>query len=724
MERPENLTTAELRAELATYGVHVSYVTKKKRPALEEQLTYLRASGPPTNVERDSDETQVQSDLESIVKMMKENNLELRNHQTEALEMFWDWHEQGRGGILGDEMGLGKTCTTIVHLMRLRKLGYGPFLVFSPLSVVDHWIKETERFSNGLIKPIHLASEQLLRGAYLAEYPSSFPKNSMIIVAHTHAEQNLNHSSNARLFSGSVFDMVVVDEAQRCKNSAGLLYARCTRMNSRFLLLTGTPIQNTLRELYSLLSIVDRKKFLTRHEEKWALEHADKPEVVKNILSNYFLRRTKELVCQDLPPINQTIFYHGMSAVQQKLYLDVLHCDHTEVSKIAYNSLINSQQKMRLVALHPWLLRGIEPEPFVESELLVQVSEKLTVLDRLLKYLLKKGHSVLVFSQFVIFMDIIEDYLNWRKLDFVRIDGRIRLEDRNENVIRFNSSTRENGPRIFLLSTRAGGLGLNLTNADTVIFTDSDWNPQVDLQAMARCHRIGQTKPVRVIRLITRFTAEQYLLQKARKKLVLTKNIIGAADENLTGVSWANVLAEQAQEIKKQKKMDLNDEVIEKIVGKTDDSGKWIPITEEEAKKMEDDQLEKIDDVDDYNGKDIDEDDHKKYMGKDFRVSERERDELNRQISSSKYTGTRLTGKKGHVVELELEKDRELRLKMLRELEVKRQMKRKSTAPTANERMAKNQKMDEDEEEDDTQIMDAPNPAAADAMPLVADFDF
>ncbi|GMR48702.1 hypothetical protein PMAYCL1PPCAC_18897 [Pristionchus mayeri] len=701
MERPETLTNAELKAELATYGVHIVTLYPKKRPEYEEQLRTLRISGPAEPVERNPDAARVTCDLEDIVREMKKKKVALRPHQTEALQTFWDWHEKGRGGILGDEMGLGKTCTTIVHLMRLRKLGYGPFLVFSPLSVVDHWMKEIERFSCGLLQPQHLGSQLLQNGAYLA----SFSKNSVVIVAHWHAEQYIKRTAGKGSLKGSAFGMVVVDEAHRCKNSKGRLHDLCSKMPTRFLLLTGTPIQNTLNELYSLLSIVDRKRFPIHKEEVWAEEHLKKPDEVKEILSEYFLRRTKELVCKDLPPLNQVIFYHGLTEIQTKLYLDVLHVDHESISKLRYNSLIGQQMQLRKISAHPWLLNGVEPEPFEENEELVKVSEKLTVIDRLLKYLLDNGHSVLVFSQFVIFLDIIEDFLNLRGLEFSRIDGSVNLEVRTEQVASFNSSTRGNGPRIFLISTRAGGLGLNLTNADTVLFADSDFNPQVDLQALARSHRIGQTKPVRVIRLVTRYTVEQYLQSKARGKLHLTGKIIGAADEHLSAIASAIEYAEeQAANLQGQqrKKIDLTDDAIEKIVGKTDRKGLWVPIDEDEEKKMEDDQLEVIEHVDDNDKKDIDPNDYKNYLGKNFRVETRDRDELDLKIRCSKYSGTR---QNGTVVETELEKDRELRLEKLKELEAKRKLKRKSKNSQEEEnnlpKKARSEEEDEDEKDEE-----------------------
>ncbi|GMS96278.1 hypothetical protein PENTCL1PPCAC_18453, partial [Pristionchus entomophagus] len=710
MKRPQNLSNAELRAELATYNVHVFSMPKSKRAGYEDQLIALRTSGPPEPVEKNPDARRIKCDLDTITKEMKKNQLALRPHQVEALHTFWEWHEQGRGGILGDEMGLGKTCTTIVHLMRLRKLGYGPFLVVPPLSVVDHWIKEIDRFSCGLLKPEFIDSNQLLRGAYLSEY-QAFSKNMVVILAQSHAEQRLDDGRAARLFTGSIFDMVVIDEAQRCKRSGGKLHTRCMKLSSRFLLLTGTPIQNSLNELYSLLSIVDRKRFPTLKEEEWSDEHADKPETVKKILAGYFLRRAKELVCKELPPINQIIFYHGLTEQQTKLYLDVLHVDHSVVSAKKYNSLICLHQQLRKITAHPWLMNGQEPEPFEENEEMVKASEKLTVIDRLLKFLLDNGHSVLIFSQLTMFLDVIEDFLNMRGLSFARIDGRVGLDERIEHMDKFNASTRDNGgPRIFLLSTRAGGLGLNLTNADTVLFVDSDWNPQVDLQAMARSHRIGQTKPVRVIRLVGRYTVEQYLQAKARSKLHLTDKIIGSTDEHLSAVAMMKYIEEQAEDLEREQttKIDLTEAAIEKIVGKTGRNGLWIPIDEEEEKKMEDDQLELIQHVDENDKRDVDINDYRKFKGKEFRMNTRDRDELILQINAVKYSGSRLTGT---VVETELENDRELRLAKLREMEVKRQEKRERNAKRRSQEAkmegthAKVTKKEEENEDDDDEVM-------------------
>ncbi len=193
-------------------------------------------------------------------------------------------------------------------------------------------------------------------------------------------------------------------------------------------------------------------------------------------------------------------------------------------------SLTNILLNLRKCCNHPYLFDGVEPEPYEEGEHLVNSCGKMILLDKLLKKLKEEGHKVLIFSQMTSMLDILQDYMHYRKYTYERLDGSVRGEERFGAVNRFTSNEAENDTFVFLLSTRAGGVGLNLVAADTVIFIDQDFNPQMDLQAQERVHRIGQTKEVHIYRIITENTVEEVVLRRSLRKLQLSMNLIEKGD--------------------------------------------------------------------------------------------------------------------------------------------------------------------------------------------------
>uniref|UniRef100_A0A1I8JJQ5 Chromodomain-helicase-DNA-binding protein 1-like n=1 Tax=Macrostomum lignano TaxID=282301 RepID=A0A1I8JJQ5_9PLAT len=299
------------------------------------------------------------------------------------------------------------------------------------------------------------------------------------------------------------FDAMVVDEGHRLKNSNSQLHQalRALNVSCRFIL-TGTPIQNNLDELFTLLSFVAPKVFRLKLKDQFIAELTDLVSSNDNsgalyeILKPFLLRRIKEDVLKNA--------------------FDTATGNKTR--------LLNIQMQLRKCINHPYLFDGVEPEPFQPGEHLVTASAKLILIDRLLKYLKANGHKVLMFSQMTHMLDILQDYLTYRGFTYERLDGSVRGEERFLAVKNFNQTAET---FVFLLSTRAGGVGLNLVSADTVIFVDSDFNPQNDLQAAARVHRIGQTRNVKIIRLAGKNTIEEIILRRAETKLALTKQVIG-----------------------------------------------------------------------------------------------------------------------------------------------------------------------------------------------------
>lgn len=264
------------------------------------------------------------------------------------------------------------------------------------------------------------------------------------------------------------------------------------------LLLTGTPVQNSLQELYALLTLLEPAVFPREQAEEFVRRYQDverEPQAASELhrlLRPFLLRRVKAEVASELPGKTEVVLYHGLSALQKRCYKAILMKDldafENEVAKKV--KLQNILSQLRKCVNHPYLFDGVEPEPFEIGDHLIEASGKLHLLDKLLAFLRPRGHRVLLFSQMTQMLDILQDYMDYRGYSYERVDGSVRGEERHLAIKNFG----EQPIFVFLLSTRAGGVGMNLTAADTVIFVDSDFNPQNDLQAAARAHRIGQNK--------------------------------------------------------------------------------------------------------------------------------------------------------------------------------------------------------------------------------------
>ncbi|KAJ1562315.1 Chromodomain-helicase-DNA-binding protein 1-like [Cladochytrium tenue] len=441
----------------------------------------------------------------------------LRDYQLKGVQWMAHLYKCGTGGILG----LGKTLQSIAFLVHLRTSPSrpGPFLVVAPLSVIDGWIGELHRFAGLTLTPI----------AYplpLTETPQKV-KFDVLVTTYEIADKD---SDFLGTFS---WEILVADEAHRLKSPDSVQRAAIEDITgsarARFLL-TGTPVQNNLAELGSLLHLACPKVFNENPDggiarlftpsngtqaavsEKKALM-----DDLADLIRPFMLRRNKEDVL-DLPPIKETIMLAQYTKARSDPSVAVL-------------------MQLRKCSNHPYIFDGVEPEPFVAGEHLVNVSGKMMLIDRILRHLRTKNKRVLIFSQMTAMLDIIQDYLTYRGFDYERLDGSVRGEERNLAVKRFSSA----GPAsafVFLLSTRAGGVGLNLTAADTVIFVDSDFNPTADQQAakrnerklQARVHRIGQTQSVSILRLVTEGSVDEVILKRARAKLSLGKRLLQTND--------------------------------------------------------------------------------------------------------------------------------------------------------------------------------------------------
>lgn len=507
--------------------------------------------------------------------------IQLRPYQLDGVQWLTQCLKNQQGCILGDEMGLGKTCQTISLLVYMSgALGKkGPFLILSPLSVMENWRKELKCFAPSLTVLGYKGDKE--RRAELQRETDTQEFNVLL----TTYELCLRDASFLKRWRWQV---LVVDEAHRLKNQNSLLHKVLTQFSVGFrVLLTGTPIQNNLQELYSLLSFIQPSIFTADDSDNFANVYSSvksQPALaaeLQSILEPFLLRRVKSEVAVDLPKKTELLVYHGMSALQKKYYKAILMKDLEAFGNDQGNKnrLLNILMNLRKCVDHPYLFDGVEPEPFEMGEHLVEASGKLCLLDSMLTFLHKGGHRVLLFSQMTRMLDILQDYMEYRDYSYERLDGSVRGEERNLAVKNFSSKD----IFVFLLSTKAGGVGLNLTAADTVIFMDSDFNPQNDLQAAARCHRIGQNRPVKVIRLLARDTVEEIMYSRAVSKLHLTNTVIeegrfsllDQAQSAAAGLQLSEILKFGVDKLLSSEESSVQDVKLEKILGPSR-GGQWV----------------------------------------------------------------------------------------------------------------------------------------------------
>ncbi|KAL8500266.1 hypothetical protein ACS0TY_020030 [Phlomoides rotata] len=506
----------------------------------------------------------------------------LKPHQVEGVSWLIRRYHLGVNVILGDEMGLGKTLQAISLLSYLKvfKKSPGPFLVLCPLSVTDGWVSEVANFAPKLRLLRYVGEKEHRRKLRreIHEYVKVLPLSSHVptlpfdVLLTTYDIALIDQD----FLSQFPWHYAIIDEAQRLKNPSSVLYnvLRERFVMPRKLLMTGTPIQNNLTELWSLMHFCmplifgTLEQFLSYFKEAGdpSCQDAEKVKelfkILKNVLGAFMLRRTKsKLVASGtlvLPPVTEITVIAPLSPLQKKVYVSILRKELAKLLALASGgsgaqSLNNIVIQLRKACSHPYLFPGIEPEPYQEGEHLVQASGKLLILDQLLQKLHESGHRVLLFAQMTHTLDILQDFLGMRKYTYERLDGSIRAEERFAAIRSFShkpsgsTDAYPSSPFIFLISTRAGGVGLNLVAADTVIFYEQDWNPQVDKQALQRAHRIGQNNHVLSINLVTGRTIEEVIMRRAERKLQLSRNVIG---DEIMDQDGSNVGGTEAGDLK------------------------------------------------------------------------------------------------------------------------------------------------------------------------------
>ena len=454
----------------------------------------------------------------------------MRDYQIAGLNWLISLHENGISGILADEMGLGKTLQTISFVGYLRYIAgiTGPHLVAVPKSTLDNWKREFAKWCPE-INILVLQGSKGDRAELIKDrlVPDGFD------VCITSYEMILREKSHLKKFA---WEYIIIDEAHRIKNEESSLAQMVRMFNSRSrLLITGTPLQNNLHELWALLNFLLPDVFgdSAAFDDWFSQQNEDSDAVVQQlhkVLRPFLLRRVKADVEKSLLPKKEINLYVGMSDMQVQWYKKILEKDIDAVNGGAGNKesktrLLNIVMQLRKCCNHPYLFEGAEPgPPYTTDEHLVTNSAKMVMLDKLLKRMKAQGSRVLIFSQMSRVLDIMEDYSVMRDYKYCRIDGSTAHEDRIQAIDDYNKEGSDKF--LFLLTTRAGGLGINLTSADIVVLFDSDWNPQADLQAMDRAHRIGQTKQVYVFRFVTEMAIEEKVLERAAQKLRLDQLVI------------------------------------------------------------------------------------------------------------------------------------------------------------------------------------------------------
>jgi len=466
-----------------------------------------------------------------------DENCRLRDYQLNGLNwMVHGWCKEN-SVILADEMGLGKTIQTISflnYLFHAQQL-YGPFLVVVPLSTMAAWQKEFAQWAPNINVVTYIGdmvSRDMLR---LHEWCHPGNKRLKFNALLTTYEILLKDKS----FLGAVsWACLMVDEAHRLKNDDSLLYKSLKEFDTNHrLLITGTPLQNSLKELWSLLHFIMPYKFEcwdTFEEEHGNAEQKGYSRLHKQ-LEPYILRRVKKDVEKSLPAKVEQILRVDMTSLQKQYYKWILTKNYTALrkgNKGSSSTFVNIVMELKKCCNHAFLTKPQEYENRFGSteqlQLLIRGSGKLVLLDKLLVRLRETGHRVLIFSQMVRMLDLISEYLQLRHFPFQRLDGGIKGDIRRKALEHFNAEGSTDF--CFLLSTRAGGLGINLATADTVIIFDSDWNPQNDLQAQARAHRIGQKNQVNIYRLVTKASVEEDIVERAKRKMVLDHLVIQRMD--------------------------------------------------------------------------------------------------------------------------------------------------------------------------------------------------
>jgi len=445
---------------------------------------------------------------------------ELRSYQIEGFNWLSRLAYLGFGACLADDMGLGKTVQTLTLI--LTKADSGPTLVVAPTSVCSNWLNECKRFAPDL-NPI------LFGGPERQETIAGLKPFDLMICSYTMLQQE------QQLIAGQEWEIIVLDEAQAIKNMNTKRSQAAMSLNGKFrLITTGTPLENHLGELWNLFNFINPgllgslKQFTQRFALPIEHEHdLAARDHLRKLIQPYILRRKKSQVLKELPERTEILLEVKMSEAERNFYEAVRRqaIERLEEASDKKNGaagpsiqVLAELTRLRLAACNP---RLIAAESDIESA-------KLELFGRIIGDLLGSGHQALVFSQFVKHLNLIREYLDNQKISYRYLDGSTPKAKREDEINAFQEGQAD----LFLISLKAGGLGLNLTAADYVLHLDPWWNPAIEDQASDRAHRIGQTRPVTVYRLITKSSIEEKIVRLHQEKRNLADQILTASDQS------------------------------------------------------------------------------------------------------------------------------------------------------------------------------------------------
>ncbi|KFV55391.1 SWI/SNF-related matrix-associated actin-dependent regulator of chromatin subfamily A containing DEAD/H box 1, partial [Gavia stellata] len=523
-------------------------------------------------------------------------SLELKPYQKIGLNWLALLHKHGLNGILADEMGLGKTIQAIAFLAYLYQEGNrGPHLIVVPASTLDNWIREVHLWCPELNVLFYYGSQEDRKHLRL-DINNKVVDFNVIVTTYNCA---ISSSDDRGLFRRLKLNYAIFDEGHMLKNMSSVRYQHLMTINAKNrLLLTGTPVQNNLLELMSLLNFVMPHMFSsstseirrmfsskTKSAEEQSIYEKERIAHAKQIIKPFILRRVKDEVLKQLPPKKDLTELCAMSEKQEQLYCDLLNKLKKTINSNEKNSdMGNVMMQLRKMANHPLLHRQYYTTDKLRTMSMLMLKEpthcdanpdlifedmtvmtdfelhllckqyyhvsdfkldmdqildsgKFRALERILSDLKEKGDRVVLFSQFTMMLDILEVFLKHWQHRYIRLDGKTQISDRIHLIDQFNTDM---GIFVFLLSTKAGGLGINLTSANVVILHDIDCNPYNDKQAEDRCHRVGQTREVKVIKLISKGTIEESMLKISQQKLKLEQDMT-AADSGEEGTIPADI---------------------------------------------------------------------------------------------------------------------------------------------------------------------------------------
>jgi superfamily II DNA or RNA helicase len=462
------------------------------------------------------------TDFSTIDEILPSPNFKasLRNYQQAGLNWLWFLRQHGFGGILADDMGLGKTVQTISLLQKDKdeKQNHAPSLLIVPTSILHNWYSEAKKFAPEISVMIHAGTQRDRTEQWFYSY-------DLVVTSYGTARVDLEMLKRVR------FNYIILDEGQNIKNPASQISRAVRLLHAQHrLVLSGTPVENSVIDLWSIMSFVNpgllgslkqfRQQFANPIEKEKDEQTADR---LRKLIHPFVLRRTKKQVAKDLPDRIEQIHYCDMTDSQEAAY---------EKTKAGFrNEILEAIEKQGLVRSQMLLLRGLTVlrqlanHPGMVDAQYTDSSGKFEEVMRMLKNALHEGHKILVFSQFVKHLRLVKKRLDVDGIRYSYLDGQTPRDQRKTLVNEFNS---DNQLKVFLISLKAGGLGLNLTSADYVVLLDPWWNPAVEQQAIDRSHRIGQTRKVISYRFITKNSVEEKILALQEKKRSISDSLVSA----------------------------------------------------------------------------------------------------------------------------------------------------------------------------------------------------